>query len=476
MLRYCVLFCIFMVFCIGCSKPIKEISYLQNDIPDKIENSVVLEDIDGEDTVNSGDPLQNLYYMFEDNDLHNIMTLALKNNPDILILASKIRQARSEVLIAGGELLPTVSVGGDYSYSDGNYSSSNASSNNSFKVSASFSWEIDLFGRISSEQKASQKYYESAEKDFLLGKVVLLSDVAGYYFSMRSAAARLKVYEKILKNYDELLAVYKQQLEFGFVEASDVMSAENDFLSAYNSMKKLEVELEQSKNALLALIGVKELGFDVFSEYAMPTPRLPNISNLPIETIFNRPDVMMSLDNYEAALFKTESRRANLYPSLKVSGSIGQVIASSNGVGDLLWQITGSISAPLLNRKELYEGLHIQQEAEKQAEYTVYKTISTALAEIEDSVFQAGVSKNILLNSQLVYKNASETMRYIEGKYNYGLADIIEILKSKNEELNTKASLDTAEYNNIVSNINLYKAFGGAFGRPLNMVEYGSDY
>ncbi len=477
MFRTILLLAASVLFVYGCARPVdkKQAAELAS-VPQSVRNASILESLEGGEIPDSGDPLKNISYMFGDPDLERVMARALENSPDVLILASKIRQARSEAIIAGANLFPTVSVGADYSYSDGNYQKTMGSAQNNLNISASFSWEIDLFGRANSARKALKEQFHAAEKDLLAGRVSLLGDVASYYFSIRSAAGRIKVYKEIADNYEALVEVYRQKLEFGLVEASDLMGAENDFFSAYNSVKNLETELEKSRNALLVLIGGGELGFDPDSEYVMPVPKLPDMESVPAEALLNRPDVMASVDALNAQIYQTAGRKAALYPTLTINGSIGQIIASSSGVGDLIWQIAGSLSAPLLNRKELYENLRIQQEAEKQAQYTLRKTVSTALGEIEDSVFQAGASGNILENSRILYKNTSETMNLVAGKYENGLTDIVELLKSRNEALNAKASLATSELNDITSSINLYKAFGGGFGRPLKMVENGTDY
>ena len=235
--------------------------------------------------------------------------------------------------------------------------------------------------------------------------------------------------------------------------------------------------IEKNKNALLVLTGKEEIDFDLYDiNYVMPKAKIPNIETIPTIAILNRPDVMGSIDSLNSAIYSTFSSKSALYPTIAISGNIGQIIASSNGVGDLLWSITASLTAPLLNRKELYESWRIKQEAEKQAELTLRKVISTAISEIEDSIFQLNANRKVYENSISSFKNSTDVMNFIENKYKYGLLDVIELLKSKNEFYNSKISLNTAEFNEILSNINLYKAFGGGFGKPLDMVKYGTDY
>ncbi len=476
MIKKNILYFLIILFTYSCAKPVT-VDNVNTiiEIPEKLNNDSQLKEISTDENINSGNPIDNFSYMFNDENLNNLINEALNNSPDILILASKIRQARSEALIAGANLFPSISGGLDYSY--GNSSVDSSSQRSNLNVSATFSWELDIFGKQTYNRKSAKERIAVAEKDLLSARISLISDVASYYFTIRNAALKIVIYKEILKNYQELLEVYKHQLEFGFLEVSDVIKAENEYFSAYNSLKSLEIDIEKNKNALLVLTGKEKIDFDLYDiNYVMPKAKIPNIETIPTIAILNRPDVMGSINSLNAAIYSTFSSKSALYPTIGISGNIGQIIASSNGVGDLLWSITASLTAPLINRKELYETWRIKQEAEKQAELTLKKVISTAISEIEDSIFQLNANRKVYENSIISFKNSTEVMNFIEGKYKYGLLDIIELLKSKNEFYNSKISLNTAEFNEILSNINLYKAFGGSFGKPLDMVKYGTDY
>lgn len=468
-----ILFTLFFLY--SCAKPVSidNVEKIVN-IPKERNNKSLLIN-SATDNFTSNNPVENFKYMINDKNLNDLIIKALDNNLDVLILASKIRQARSEALIAGANLFPSISVGLDYTY--GNNATKPSSGDGKLNFNSTFSWELDIFGKINNNRKSAKERVFAAENDLLHSRVTLISDVANYYFSIRNSAFQIVVYKEIIKNYEDLLEVYKKQLDFGLVEVSDVVKAENEYLSAYNNMKNLEVEIEKSKNALIILTGQQDIQFDLYdTSYIMPQAKTPNIDAIPTKAIVNRPDVMSSIYSLNSAIYQTAGKKAALYPSITIGGNIGQILASSTGVGDLLWSIASSLTAPLINRKELYETLRIQQETEKQMEYTLKKTISTALGEIEDTIFQLNSNSMVYENSVNSFKNSSEIMNFIESKYNYGLVDIIEFLKSKNEFYNAKIMLNTAEYNRIISNINLYKAFGGSFGEPLEMVKYGTDY
>lgn len=466
-----------MIFAVGCAKPYtREKLGELNNIPQSFRNETKLQDISGSnEKIDTSDTLLNFLYMFKDEQLKKLIDDALEKNTDLLTLASKIKQAKSEARSSFSEMFPKVDIGLNYNYGDQN-SQTNSTQNfqnfranttqNSLDFSANFSWEIDLFGRLDSLRKASKEQILYAEQNLASGRVTLIADVAKYYFTIRDASSNINLSKLTIKNLENIVKVYKSKQELGLIEDSEVMMAEMDVLNELNNLKSLENTLEENRNALAVLLDDNALKLDFANEYAMPSPKIPKINDIPISAIFNRPDVLASIFTLNTEIYRKNSSEAALYPSLRVSGNIGQIIASSTGVGDLIWQIAGSLVAPLLNRTALYSDFRIREEARKQAEYSLRKTVSSALSEVETTVFQVDSSKITVNNSEKYLKNSQSTMNVVRNKFNTGRVDELELLKSENSNLTAARMLSTSKFNNIISSINLYKAFGGSFTEP----------
>lgn len=457
-----------MIFAVGCAKPYTKGQLGElNNIPLSFRNQTKLHDISNNEKIDTSDTLLNFLYMFNDEQLKKLLNNALEKNTDLLSLASKIKQAKLEARSSFSEMFPKVDIGLNYNYSDQNYQKYQTTvTQNSLNASANFSWEIDLFGRLDSMRRASKEQILYAEQNLASGRVTLIADVAKYYFTIRDAAAGIDLSKRIITNLENILNVYKGKLMLGLIEDSEVMTAEMDVLNELNNLKSLENTLEENRNALAVLLDDNALKLDIGGTYSMPLPKIPKINDIPGSAIFNRPDVLASIYTLNTEIYRKNSSEAALYPSLRISGSIGQIIASSTGVGDLIWQIAGSLVAPLLNRTSLYADFKIREEARKQAEYSLRKAVATALSEVETTVFYADSSKFTLNNSEKYFINSQSTMNIVRNKFNAGRVDEIELLKSQNLNLSAEKMLLTSKFNNIGASINLYKAFGGSFIEP----------
>ncbi len=122
-----------------------------------------------------------------------------------------------------------------------------------------------------------------------------------------------------------------------------------------------------------------------------------------------------------------------------------------------------SLTAPLLNRQELYAQLKIQEETVNQAELSLQKSINTAVSDIENTSFAMLSSNKSYGNTKDILESAKISMDILESRWKAGLIDDVEYLKAQNDFLNAYISFYSAWYENISSSIMLYKAFGGSF-------------
>lgn len=467
-----------MLIAAGCAKPytMKELHELNN-IPASFSNSEKIKSIsNSNDVIANSDNLINFLYMFDDPLLEQVIDVALEKNTDFLTLASKIKQAKWQARSSLSDMFPGASIGLNYNYSDGNYKKYQTNvTQNSLNASINFSWEIDLFGKLNSLRQASEEQVRYAEESLASGRVSLISDVASYYFTIRNFVFSIEISKKTLANLEKILKTIEEKVKFGLVDDTELNTARMDVITEKNNLASMQNTLEENKNALLVLLDEKKLDLDLTSEYAMPIPKIPKITDIPAAAIFNRPDVMASIYSLNTEIYRRNNAKASLFPSLNISGSIGQIIASSSGMGDLIWQIAGSLVTPLLNRTSLYATLQVQEEARKQAEYSLRKTVGTALGEIENTVFQTETAIYSMSNSEDYLKSVSSSIQIVTSKYNVGQTDETLYLQGQNQLLSAEKQLATSKYNRISTSINLYKAFGGSFAAPKQEDENATD-
>ena len=194
--------------------------------------------------------------------------------------------------------------------------------------------------------------------------------------------------------------------------------------------------------------------------------KIPIVQELPQEILLNRDDVKSSIATLNAQIMLKNAKKAALFPSISLGGSLGQILYSANGAGSLIWQITNSLTSPLLNRSTLTKDYKIQKQATKQAYYALENTLRTALGEIENALMQVNTSKDSLKAQAQHFAIAKEIIDTAYNSFTLGIQNEYTYLSQENTFLNALQSLDEAKFTQVNSIIVLYKAFGGNFSSP----------
>ena len=111
------------------------------------------------DTIVSTDSVLNLMWweLFNDPTLDSLIKIALKNNKDVLIAASRIEQSRAVVGVKRADFYPGVEVGAGVM--SGNYGGGLFifdETLEAFNATGQFTWELDFWGKIRRSTEAAK--------------------------------------------------------------------------------------------------------------------------------------------------------------------------------------------------------------------------------------------------------------------------------------------------------------------------------
>ena len=133
--------------------------------------------------------------MFEDANLDSIMMIFLSNNYDLKLATSSLESAKSLAIINGAGILPNISSGISNSRVDQNFSGSpfeEASTlfnpdggsvyTETYGLSLSSQWEIDIWGKLYSKRLSASKDYESSKNDYEYLRFSLICQAIKIYF------------------------------------------------------------------------------------------------------------------------------------------------------------------------------------------------------------------------------------------------------------------------------------------------------
>jgi NodT family efflux transporter outer membrane factor (OMF) lipoprotein len=441
-------------------------------LPDQYSNN--------SDTTNSAQVKWKSY--FADQQLVAIVDSALLYNWDVLAAMQRIRAAQADVLLNKGAMLPLVTAGGSAGLNKfGDYTMDGAGNRNTeiyngqdiptrlpdYFVGLQTSWEVDLWGKLSSRKKAAvARFLATAE-----GKKVLvtnlIAEIAVNYYDLLALDEALKMITATVSLQENALEIVKIQKESAAANELAVEQFEARLLELRDMRLDVLQQISQTENRINLLSGSypKQIGRDSsFFTRAVPfTVKL----GVPAALLINRPDIRQAELELVAAKADVKAAKAAFYPSLNIGGSIGfQSYKTSllfQSQASLAFSLLGNLSAPLLNRSAIKAAFYTADAVQLESLYNYHKTIVSGYVEVYNEMQQL---KTLEQRVELKTRAATVLNRSIETSselFRTGRANYLEVLVAQENALKSKLELINTRKNQFQSTINIYKALGGGW-------------
>ena len=157
---------------------------------------------------------------FRSRELTQLMEEAQAVNLDIAAASSRIRQADAQARITGAALLPSVSGGGQETYSRNSGSSSSGLSNGGREVvtyssSLSASYELDFWGKNRDAALSAEETATASRFDRDTVALTTLAAVGNAYFQVLAAQDRIKTAERNIASAQRILDAIQSRLSAG---------------------------------------------------------------------------------------------------------------------------------------------------------------------------------------------------------------------------------------------------------------------
>lgn len=409
---------------------------------------------------------------YTDPKLKQLIATGLENNKDIGAAVLAIQRARAQYQISDIANVPTIGATGSRNRS-GDFSGNAV---NGYKVGlASSAYELDFWGKVTSEREAALQSYLASGANKDTAQISLISAIAESYVAYSYNLAQLQLAEHTRDVRKEALRINKLRFQAGLDSELSFVQAQTALESANLAIANAKTSAQQNLNALRFLVGVP------VSNNLLPKSSIDTITNtkifstgLPSDLLRYRPDIRAAEYQLKAAGANIDVARAAFYPTISLSGNIG---ASSTSLGNLFktgamaWGIGPSVSLPIFDagaRKANYE---ISEIAQQQALNNYEKSIQTAFKEVAD-VF---ATRMTLAEQQRAYASmleaSNKNYNIANARFKAGLDNYLGVLDAQKSQFESQQSLLNIRQKQLNSQIELYKALGGGvnFDVPLDL-------
>ena len=401
--------------------------------------------------------------LMNDPVLDTLISIALRENKDVLIAAARIESARANIGYTKSNQWPVFTYGAGISVGGRGEDVSSG-----FTVYPQFSWEIGFWGKYRRLNESARAEYMASEYAQRTVQLSLVSAVATTYFYILASYDQLAIAENTLATRDSALLIMRDKYDGGMISLMDYNQAKIQRDIAATTVPTYERIIALNENALSILLGRMPQSITMGKPFHDHQYELDIPVGLPSELIERRPDVLQAEEIYKAQNAQIGVAEAMRWPSFNLTGLLGVAstdLLSLNAIG-LTWSAGATLLGPLFEFGKNKRRVEMARQNAQIALVDYEKTVQQAFRDVEDALVNISTFKKEIIAQESRAKTAieSESLSYV--RYNEGSTTYLEVLEQQRQSFSSQLELLTARMNLLNSYILLYKALGGGWLSP----------
>ncbi len=375
--------------------------------------------------------------LFGDATLDELVAIARANNIDIRQAVARIEEADANLRAVHAALFPEIDLGG--------------TANRTAFSSA-----------VASPPRAQDLSTRYAKEVVTLSIAALTTQT---YFSLRSLDAQIASTRATLATREDTLSIVRRRAEAGLASDLDVRQAEVARFDAALQLDELTRQREIAEHLLATLTGKLDLTLVPGDITQLPRPAAPP-AGLPSTLLERRPDIRQAEADLIAANAQIGVAKAQLFPTITLTGNFGGESAALAGLFTLpgrIWALGANLSAPIFEGGKLSALVDVQRARRQQSLANYQRVIQTSFREVVDALTNVRQYAATERDAQASVDAAREALRLATIRYEAGYTRFLDVLDSQRSLNISELALIRSRQNLLSANVDLMKALGGGW-------------
>jgi NodT family efflux transporter outer membrane factor (OMF) lipoprotein len=408
-------------------------------------------------------PEANWWNGFNAPELPQLMEIAMRENLDLRVAATRVLEAEAASTVALSGLMPTISGS-----ASGTRRGNDITASDTFGAGISGNYVLDFFGANRARLAASEQNLRAARYAQTTVGLTVASSVANTYFQILSLRERIAITRRNLDISRNLLSISQAKFSAGVSSNLDVMQQTATVASQLSQLPGLIEQERQARYALAILLGMPPEGIEIKAQNLndLTTPTVQ--PGMPSDLLLRRPDIAQAEANLLASHANVDAARAAFFPQIGISAGVNW---SSALIGTLFDPASFAFNLGASLAQTIFDGGAINArsqsaQATQEGQIATYrKTVFVALQAVEVAVGNADA-----VSQQLDYivqqeRAAVESFRISELQYKEGTIDITGLLNTESSMFNAQGSLVQTKLAKLQASVQLYIAMGGGWNQ-----------
>ncbi len=400
---------------------------------------------------------------FHEPRLRALIAAAIENNRDLRVAALRIEEARALYGIQFADRLPNFEAQGAGTRQRTVGTTGGMVTQGNYTVGLGLAaFELDFFGRVKSLSDAALAEYLATEEAQRAAYISLVSEVAKTYLTERAQARQIELAKESYESYKRSYELMQKRYEVGASSALELRQYETLMQSALVSLSTLQRQRAQTENALVVLIGGKQIkdlpaAHDLSEDDIMQD--IP--AGLPSDLINNRPDIRQYEQLLKSANANIGAARAAFFPRITLTGFAGTASPTLFDAGSGAWTFMPQLTLPIFDAGRNISNLDLAEARKNIAVAQYEKTVQVAFREVADALMARDWLNEQVKAQAAVLKSETERLKLSEARYNNVIASSLEVFDSQRQQFAAQQSLVDARLLRLINTVELYRSLGG---------------
>lgn len=409
--------------------------------------------------------------VFTDSTLRSLIDRALANNPDLVAATYRIEQARALAASARSDWFPQIGAGAG---ATANYGSENAGqvppggdrNSESYDLTASLSWELDLWGGIRRSNEAARSRLLEAEFRRAAVQTSLVASVASAYIELKNLDERLAISKRTAASREASLALVTSRRDGGVSSDLEVGQAEALLGQARTAIPITEQAIAAKENEIRFLLGEYPAGVTRAGSLDGLDQSLRIKGGLPSSLLERRPDVAAANQAYQAAVAEIGVAEALRLPSLALTGNGGVLSSQLDNLlenNSATYTIGPRLAGPLFDAGRSKARVDAAKARAGEALAAHDRAAKQAFLEAADAINDHLKTGEIIAEQDKLVQANRKVASVANERFQGGASSYLEVLDAERSLFESELSLTDARRDRLLAVVRAYRALGGGW-------------
>ncbi|HLY87398.1 MAG TPA: efflux transporter outer membrane subunit [Acetobacteraceae bacterium] len=407
---------------------------------------------------------------YNDSQLTSLIDEGLSNAPDLAAAVARLHMAEGYAQQAGAALLPQVDLVGQVNEAKQSYNNGVPKANvphgwnDTGKVGASFSFDLDLWGKNRAALKAATSDRDAAQVDLAQARLLLATNIVSAYADLARLYAEHDVQMQAVAQRSDIQKLVANRVAIGLDTRAELKQADSAVSAEQATLTAIEESIGLTHNLIAALLGKgPDRGRSITRPANTSTGRgVP--TDVTTNLLGRRPDIVSARERVLAAASRIKVARADFYPSVSLNALIGfQSLGLSNLLtkGSFSGQAGPAVSLPIFHGGAISGRYRVARATYDEAVANYDRTVADAFHEVADAVTSRAALDTRLGQSRQSLTDAQEAYDIARKRYEGGLSTYLDVLTAENGVLTARRNVADLQARAFTLDVALVRALGG---------------